>query len=133
MASTSGTKPDWGSGRLSRAPTMVESATGEERVPSSLQFIVPLLRVANEIERENETAAFICRLVALDKANKEDPKSTGRGVRQLKTYLQRRLEGMVYPYCSTICLSFYASSYVSYMCIFYNILSFQMTFSFKLI
>ncbi|VFQ64399.1 unnamed protein product [Cuscuta campestris] len=94
MASTSGTKPDWGSGRLSRAPTMVESATGEERVPSSLQFIVPLLRVANEIERENETAAFICRLVAFDKANKEDPKSTGRGVRQLKTYLQRRLEGM---------------------------------------
>ncbi|XP_026428210.1 callose synthase 5-like [Papaver somniferum] len=63
-----------------------------EVVPSSLGSIVPILRVASEVEPEHPRVAFICRLYAFEKAHRLDPKSIGRGVRQFKTGLSQRLE-----------------------------------------
>ncbi|KAL6653202.1 hypothetical protein ACP70R_012127 [Stipagrostis hirtigluma subsp. patula] len=65
----------------------------EELVPPSLrQHVVPILRTAMEIEEENPRVAFLCRFTAFEKAMKVDPNSSGRGVRQFKTYLLHRLE-----------------------------------------
>ncbi|RZC90306.1 hypothetical protein C5167_031018, partial [Papaver somniferum] len=50
-----------------------------EVVPSSLGSIVPILRVASEVEPERPRVAFICRLYAFEKAHRLDPKSIGRG------------------------------------------------------
>ncbi|KAI3834801.1 hypothetical protein MKX03_001777, partial [Papaver bracteatum] len=61
-------------------------------VPFSLGSIVPILRVASEVEPERPRVAFICRLYAFEKAHRLDPKSIGRGVRQFKTGLSQRLE-----------------------------------------
>ncbi|XP_076942454.1 callose synthase 7-like [Bidens hawaiensis] len=99
MASTSGTKdvgpPRSLSRRMTRTSTMYDpngDGVDSELVPSSLASIAPILRVANEIEEDNERVAYLCRFHAFEKAHRMDPKSNGRGVRQFKTYLLHRLQ-----------------------------------------
>ena len=67
MASTSsGLRPSQ-SRRVTRAPTrMVDLQNNDEKVidselvPSSLAPIVPILRVANEIQQQNPRVAYLC-------------------------------------------------------------------------
>ncbi|PWA91082.1 hypothetical protein CTI12_AA094310 [Artemisia annua] len=101
MASTSGTKDAVGPPRslsrrsMTRSSTMFDPNTDQidsELVPSSLSSIAPILRVANEIEKDNPRVAYLCRFHAFERAHRMDPKSTGRGVRQFKTYLLHRLQ-----------------------------------------
>ncbi|KAK8631694.1 hypothetical protein V6N13_028475 [Hibiscus sabdariffa] len=89
MASSSGTKPD----RVQT--TMVESPNNDntsEMVPSTLAPIVPILRVADEIEKDNPRVAFFCRFYAMERAFTIHPTSSGPGVRQFKIHFLRRLQ-----------------------------------------
>nr|KAJ0217702.1 hypothetical protein LSAT_V11C300115420 [Lactuca sativa] len=70
MASTSGTKDELGPPRsLSRRTTRISAMdepddadviVDSELVPSSLASIAPILRVANEIEKDNDRVAYLC-------------------------------------------------------------------------
>ncbi|XXG90536.1 hypothetical protein AAC387_Pa12g2277 [Persea americana] len=102
MASSSGSKEGpsrTGSRRVSRQPTMeakekeiLEPIDIAQMVPSSLAPIVPILRVANDLEPSNPRIAYLCRFHAFEKAHLLDPLASGRGVRQFKTFLMHRLE-----------------------------------------
>ncbi|KAI4385085.1 hypothetical protein MLD38_003147 [Melastoma candidum] len=85
--------------RMTRAQTMMVDLPNEdssfvdsELLPSSIVFISPILRVANEVERDNPRVAYLCRFHAFERAHRFDPSSSGRGIRQWKTYMLHRLE-----------------------------------------
>ncbi|XP_022741586.1 callose synthase 7-like isoform X3 [Durio zibethinus] len=100
MASWSGTKPSPPVRRMSKSQAIMfdlpsnigDSAVDSDMVPSSLPSIALILRVANQIQDDNPRVAHLCRVYAFKEANRMDPTSSGRGVRQLKTYLSNRVE-----------------------------------------
>ncbi|XP_057992637.1 putative callose synthase 8 isoform X1 [Hevea brasiliensis] len=64
-----------------------------ERLPPTLaREIQRFLRVANSIQTQEPRVAYMCRFQAFEIAHNMDRNSSGRGVRQFKTSLLRRLE-----------------------------------------
>ncbi|KAL6993018.1 Callose synthase 5 [Sarracenia purpurea var. burkii] len=80
------------SSRSAATTTLTMEVFDNEVVPASLGSIATILRVATEIQNERPRVAFLCRSYAFDKADRLDPSSSGRGVRQFKTALLQRLE-----------------------------------------
>ncbi|MQM06168.1 hypothetical protein Taro_038982 [Colocasia esculenta] len=67
-----------------------------EKVPVNLaSHVQRFLRIANQIEAESPRAAYLCRFHAFERAHTMDPSSEGRGVRQFKTALLKRLQQML--------------------------------------
>ncbi|KAJ0816791.1 putative 1,3-beta-glucan synthase [Helianthus annuus] len=69
-----------------------DTTVDSEIVPSSLASVGPILRVANEVEKDDRRVAYLCRKHAFEKASSMDPQSVGSGVIQFKTSLLRKLE-----------------------------------------
>ncbi|XP_015581453.2 putative callose synthase 8 isoform X1 [Ricinus communis] len=64
-----------------------------ERLPPTLsREIQRFLRIANLIQSQEPRIAYLCRFQAFEIAHNMDRNSNGRGVRQFKTSLLRRLE-----------------------------------------
>ncbi|CAD5170401.1 unnamed protein product [Musa acuminata subsp. malaccensis] len=74
----------------SRKPTMLNVPQEEEATLLVDSELVPILRVANEIETLNPRVAHLCRFHVFEKAHKLDPVSSKRGTRRFKTYLLDR-------------------------------------------
>ncbi|CAA6665355.1 unnamed protein product [Spirodela intermedia] len=102
MASSSGTKGPVPrkslSRKITRLPTMIDAPEDDvagadsEFIPSSLSSTAPILRVANELEEEYPRIAYFCRFHAFEMIHEIDKTSSGRGVRQFKTYLLHKEE-----------------------------------------
>ncbi|XP_010502114.1 PREDICTED: putative callose synthase 8 [Camelina sativa] len=83
--------------QLTRSATFREQYVWEpcdiEKLPETFASgIQRFLRVANLVESEEPRIAYICRFNTFELAHRLDPTSTGRGVRQFKNSLLRRLE-----------------------------------------
>ncbi|XP_044974540.1 U-box domain-containing protein 32-like isoform X2 [Hordeum vulgare subsp. vulgare] len=71
---------------------MADSIFNAQAVPPSLVDLLPILRVAKEVEPGNFRVAYLCRLYVSEYAHRLDPTSSGAGVHQFKTLLLQTLE-----------------------------------------